>query len=199
MDWKQFISSIIGSLAWPAVVAYLLYLLRAQLGSLAARLTELTLPGGTKALFSAELIAAKDEALILAARSESTVLPATERRDEFHGAAEKSTFEGAGRSARQRITQKSVDVAEHIRRRIAEAPLQLRQEPYDFVFNVLYQQDGEKELYNTFTRIREISSVAYNSSETSIRMPDANSYDDICTVFIASFDKAFDAWLARVS
>lgn len=46
MEWKQFFASIIASLAWPAVLAYLLYLLRAQLGDLVGRISELTLPGG---------------------------------------------------------------------------------------------------------------------------------------------------------
>lgn len=55
MDWKQFFASVIASVAWPTVVGLLLYLLRRQLGGLAGRLNELSLPGGLKASFSKDL------------------------------------------------------------------------------------------------------------------------------------------------
>lgn len=55
MDWKQFFASVIGSVAWPAVVAVLLYLLRSQLSGLAERLKELSFPGGVKASFRDDL------------------------------------------------------------------------------------------------------------------------------------------------
>ncbi len=55
MDWLQFIASLVGSLAWPLVVALLLILLRGQLSGLAERLEELTLPGGAKAKFEKQL------------------------------------------------------------------------------------------------------------------------------------------------
>lgn len=51
MDWLQFFASIVSSLAWPALVAVLLLLLKGQLAGLAERLEELTLPGGAKAKF----------------------------------------------------------------------------------------------------------------------------------------------------
>jgi len=51
MGWKAFIASIIGSLAWPGIVAVLLIVLRKHLNSLAERIEEITLPGGTKAKF----------------------------------------------------------------------------------------------------------------------------------------------------
>ena len=45
MDWKQFFASVIGSIAWPAVVAVFLYLLRSQLSGLAERLIQFVLFG----------------------------------------------------------------------------------------------------------------------------------------------------------
>ena len=54
MDWKSFIASIVGSIAWPAVVAFILYLLKGQLAPLVQRLEELSFPGG-KAKFIKEL------------------------------------------------------------------------------------------------------------------------------------------------
>ncbi|QUS40516.1 hypothetical protein RPMA_18010 [Tardiphaga alba] len=55
MDGYQFTAALVGSLAWPAVVVVLLYLLRKQITGLAERLKELSLPGGMKATFEKEL------------------------------------------------------------------------------------------------------------------------------------------------
>ncbi|UPK01942.1 DUF4145 domain-containing protein [Bradyrhizobium sp. 170] len=60
MDWKQFFASVISSLAWPSVVGVLLWLLKDQLISLASRIEELTLPGGTKAKFERKLDEGRD-------------------------------------------------------------------------------------------------------------------------------------------
>jgi hypothetical protein len=70
MDWLQFTSSIIASLAWPSVLVVLLILLRKQLGSLATRLEELTLPGGAKAKFKEQLESSRDKAEEVAYESE---------------------------------------------------------------------------------------------------------------------------------
>lgn len=55
MDDLTFISKLVGSLAWPAVVVVLLFLLRPHLSGLTGRLEELTLPGGAKAKFVKQL------------------------------------------------------------------------------------------------------------------------------------------------
>jgi len=55
MDWKQFIASLVGSLAWPAAFLIFLFVIRKYLGGLVARVIELHLPGGAKAVFVAQL------------------------------------------------------------------------------------------------------------------------------------------------
>jgi hypothetical protein len=55
MNGYQLIASLVSSLAWPAVVGVLLYLLRNEINGLAVRLKELSLPGGMKATFEKEL------------------------------------------------------------------------------------------------------------------------------------------------
>jgi hypothetical protein len=59
MDWKAFVASIIGSLAWPAVVALLIIILRRQIVDLAERVQEISLPGGAKATFEKQLEVAR--------------------------------------------------------------------------------------------------------------------------------------------
>jgi hypothetical protein len=55
MDWLQFFASIIGSLAWPAVVLVVLWYNRHRLANLPDWIEELTLPGGTKVKFTRAL------------------------------------------------------------------------------------------------------------------------------------------------
>lgn len=52
MDYLQFTASLVGSLAWPGVVAFLLFLLRKQLVGLIARIIKAKLPGGIEVAFS---------------------------------------------------------------------------------------------------------------------------------------------------
>jgi hypothetical protein len=60
MDWKQFIASLVSSLAWPALLAFFLWLIRKRIGALLSRLIELHLPGGAKAVFAQELDRGRD-------------------------------------------------------------------------------------------------------------------------------------------
>ena len=69
MDWKAFIASIFGSLAWPFVVITLLVLLRKHLPGLAKRIEEITLPGGVKAKFDKALDEGRIESELVPAES----------------------------------------------------------------------------------------------------------------------------------
>lgn len=55
MDWKQFIASIVGSVAWPIAIMVIAAMFRKQLVALLRRLGELTLPGGYKITFKEHL------------------------------------------------------------------------------------------------------------------------------------------------
>jgi len=56
MDYLQFTAALVGSLAWPAVVAFLLFLLRKQLVALVARIINAKLPGGIEFAFTQGLV-----------------------------------------------------------------------------------------------------------------------------------------------
>jgi hypothetical protein len=60
MDWLQFIASLVSSLAWPALLAFFLWLIRKRIGALLSRMIELHLPGGAKAIFAQELDRGRD-------------------------------------------------------------------------------------------------------------------------------------------
>jgi hypothetical protein len=54
MDIYQFIASLVGSLAWPSLVAILLWINRGRLKNLPEWLQEMSLPGGWKVIFRKE-------------------------------------------------------------------------------------------------------------------------------------------------
>lgn len=73
MDWLTFFATVIGHLAWPAVVAVLLYLVRRQIGGLAERVEEITLPGGGRAKFLKALEVGREQAEAVAASKSTSV------------------------------------------------------------------------------------------------------------------------------
>jgi hypothetical protein len=75
MDWKAFLSSIVGSLAWPAVILVLFFLLRRNLPDLAERIEEITLPGGYKARFVRALEKGRIEAELAVTQAPNTSEP----------------------------------------------------------------------------------------------------------------------------
>lgn len=86
MDWMAFIASIVGSLAWPVVLVVLLVLLRKNLGGMAERIEEITLPGGAKAKFVKALDQARAEKELVSFESrplDRKVLMPDERRLEL--------------------------------------------------------------------------------------------------------------------
>lgn len=69
MDWLQFISSLIGSLAWPLAAVTLGFMFRAQVRKLLDKMKSLKAPGGIEASFSEDLKAAAAQAVIVEAAS----------------------------------------------------------------------------------------------------------------------------------
>src|SRR5262249_22744519 len=65
MDWKAFVASVVGSLAWPVVLAYFLFLFRDQLVGLPSRIEELTLPGGAGINLARQVDKVRDQAEIV--------------------------------------------------------------------------------------------------------------------------------------
>jgi hypothetical protein len=75
VDWLQFISNIVGALAWPLVAIAILVMVRKQLGPLVERIVELKLPGGAEAKFKEHLAASIEEAEKVALETELAAQP----------------------------------------------------------------------------------------------------------------------------
>jgi len=77
MDWKQFIATVIGHVAWPTVFVVLLVICRRQIASLADRLSELSY-GGAKLTFERKLM--EGATIIREAPEQPTLLPSQESK-----------------------------------------------------------------------------------------------------------------------
>jgi hypothetical protein len=75
MDWKEFISQVIGSLAWPLVTMFIVWQLRDKFGELLPRLKKFK-HKDTELEFS-ELVTE----LVLESKSEKNVVPASKSQD----------------------------------------------------------------------------------------------------------------------
>jgi hypothetical protein len=80
--WAK-IAEILGSLAWPALVAAILVAYRGHVAGLFNRITELTLPGGTKAVFERELERAAEKAAEIKPGAGLAVPPPPQPDDSF--------------------------------------------------------------------------------------------------------------------
>jgi hypothetical protein len=94
MDWKQFISSVVGSLAWPAAVAFLIYVFRQPIEGVIARLTKLK-GGGVEAEFGQYVEKAESAAL----RADLSVTPSTGASSDWPSSSGGAGWGTTGRSS----------------------------------------------------------------------------------------------------
>lgn len=192
MDGYQFtanviasIASVLGAWAWPAVIALLLFLLRPQLGALAQRLNELTLPGGAKASFHSELEATKAQAISLTARAEgSSTIESTisiERLEPINSPSEliRKSFE---------------EIDEFISAHIKNLPIEAKRAPADFLFYEIERKLGRKDVYDLYANLRRMHTTAMQSKPGNLRHEDAIQYIELCTIFEKIFVVAFSHW-----
>lgn len=192
MDWLQFsasaitsIAGLIGSLAWPVVAAFLIYLLRPQLASMAQRLTELSLPGGGKATFQTALASAANTVIAL----EATDMVVPEKTPE------KDPPTTSIVSAADRISNKFREVENTIRQKIAFLPLAQKKIPADFVYYDL-AIDGRGEIYKLYSKIRNLFMSASDAAPGDITEADAQKYEVICNAFLERFEREYYSWRA---
>jgi hypothetical protein len=187
MDWLQFTSSIIAAIAWPFVVLLLLVLLRKQLGSLATRLEELTLPGGTKAKFKEQLESGRDKAEEVASESD----PASPQKERV---PDDAFLELAKRFPEAAISQAWKEIEQvllEIRERLLGA--NSRQNLNSVVRRLRDQQliDGSaEELYLSLRQAR--NTAVHATDRTSITPGEALEYRDQVKVLVRLFRKVLE-------
>ncbi|MGU3475617.1 hypothetical protein [Methylobacterium sp. D48H] len=173
VDILQFISAIVGSLAWPLVVIYLLYLLRHQLSALAKRLQEISLPGGGGAKFRDEVREAQIKLDTIVEKEEgATVLIAPKPRID---------------TPRDKIRDRYTELENQMSLMIAQLPLEKRKIPADIIFHDLKRFESSYPLYKVYSTIRDLSHMAHFADEKALSDNDAEEFDELCTTFLAAF------------
>ncbi|QGY05484.1 hypothetical protein MMSR116_29030 [Methylobacterium mesophilicum SR1.6/6] len=174
MDLFQFISSIVGSLAWPAVIAYLLYLLRHQLSALAKRLQEISLPGGGGAKFRDEVREAQNKLEVIVENDEVITIS--------------NESKSRGVLPRDKIRSRYVDLENKMSVSISKLPLSKRKIPADFIFVDLRPYQGSYPLYDVYSKIRDLSFMAVHADEKALSNQDAKDFDELCETFFEAFE-----------
>jgi hypothetical protein len=182
LDWLQFTSSLIAALAWPSVAVVLLILLRKQLGSLATRLEELTLPGGAKAKFKEQLESSRDKA-------EEVALDTSQGQLEKQPGLDDAFLELAKRFPEAAVAQAWKEIEEvllQIRERLSTT--QARSNLNSVVRRLREQHliDGSAE--ELFINLRQARNTAVHVSEkASITPGEAVEYRDQVRVLVELF------------
>jgi hypothetical protein len=194
MDWLTFISSVVKSLAWPAVVAYLLYLLRPQLLSLADKIQEITLPWGISAKFSRELQRASED-------SERIQLPPPKISEQPDSAA----FRGVVGEDPQflELAAKHPDLAvldayKQVERKLIEGRSEFKVQGLDPSFVSFVRNLNEREIIDgdarqLFDHLRRLRNAAVHAGAPNIiTSGEAVAYKDLCDLFISALDFGFE-------
>lgn len=172
MDGYQFIAALVASLAWPAVVVVLLYLLRKQLTALAERLRELSLPGGMKATFEKELQVGREIVEQIPAQNPVPQLapPAPEEDNKLHRLAIEAP-DGAIVLAYIELEKSLRDVA--IKLGMGSKVTNQRSIMEELVKRNLVSQDASR-LFDSLRRAR--NSAAHSVSDQQVTTQDALEY-----------------------
>jgi len=160
MDWLQFISSVVGALAWPLVAIFLLSLVRKRLGPLMERLIELKLPGGTEAKFKEHLAASSEEA--------EEVALGTPARAEHRAAPDRAFLELAKNSPSAAILQSWKDVEALLQQIRERLPGMQSRHRFESVVRRLVDQkliDGSAE--RLYQNLRQARNTAVHTNDAA--------------------------------
>lgn len=185
MDGFQFASSIIGSIAWPLVVALLLFLLRHQLAALAKRVEEITFPGGGGAKFRDEVREIQTKIENITDVGPDTVVAKLPRtRNETPG---------------DKIRDRFFKLESEMSIILSQLPLEIRRQPSDFIFYDLRDFKGSYPLYEVYSRIRELANMALYADEKALNDKDVREFDELCNTFLEAFKIQFDEFKKRLA
>ncbi|MFF9549431.1 hypothetical protein [Methylobacterium fujisawaense] len=166
-------------------MALLLFLLRHQLAALAKRVEEISFPGGGGAKFRDEVRDAQSKLEKLTdsdPTAGTTALPP------------KRTV-----TPREKIRNRYADLEAAMSLILAQLPLDIRRQPSDFIFYDLRDFKGSYPLYEVYSRIRELASMALYADEKALSENDARDFDELCATFLEAFTIQFEEFRKRLA
>jgi hypothetical protein len=185
VDWFQFISSIVGSLAWPVAIAIVALIFKLPIERLLPRITNFEL-WGSKATFSSELQKAEETAeklpsVVEHARPESAAKP------------DDPYFELAERFPEAAVMD-SFKMVEAVFHEYAEE-LGVQQPANNRVILRLLMEEGfvSRDVYNLYGRVSDTRNAAVHADTRVISAGEAIAYRDLCEQLTKHLRKALKA------
>lgn len=204
MDLLTFISSIVGSLAWPLVAVLFILVFKKELTALARRLTKMTLPGGADLTFAEVLEETEKRIEIVEERIK--VSPAT---IEVRGGEVEARETGPGSSnelmndyewiAKTYPHQAVAEAYREVEQALKEAQKVLvKAQHSDATALGVFQKSGvlSREMFMLWLRLKRLRDTAVHSRETVISEEEALLYRELCRRFIEALSTASEAYAA---
>jgi hypothetical protein len=175
MDWKQFIASLVNSVAWPAMLAFFLWLIRERIGTLLSRMIELHLPGGAKAVFTQELDRGREALEKIDFLGRPEIVRRARTRDSL-SFEHKNALQASNEDPQWVILQAYNDVETHLNEARDKLGLSARM-PYPAVIKGLvnegYVEGGAVELFDSLRRGRN---AVVHASSREVTVAEAVEY-----------------------
>ncbi|MGB9152010.1 MAG: hypothetical protein WCD70_02870 [Alphaproteobacteria bacterium] len=184
MDWLSFISSLISSLAWPAVAAIFLFMMRGRIGilinALASRITKAKLPGGIELEFSEKIEEAREESEVLAMEGK-LVAAFKQNQPESLAKVEDKYLTLAQVSPEAAVLEAFKEVEMAIMDNKAELPEIKGGNLFAFVRQLHLAEFIDQKVVDQFQRVRELRNLAVHSKEPlAISIGEAMEYRSLC-------------------
>ena len=192
MDWLTFISNSISALAWPVVALILMFFLRKNLVNLADRLQELTLPGGTKAIFRKELDEARRSAETLSVAGDAA-------QSRLQTPPNDKILELAKTFPEAAILEAYKDVERVIFQLETDDEKRGGQNPTEIVMTLFSMGFISDEVVNLFKRVRSVRNAAVHVTGKTITPGEALEYRALCLDLIQSLGEGFSKLEKRAS
>lgn len=186
MDWLEFTSSIVSSVAWPLAFVTAAVVFKNPLQELLKRMTDVEL-WGSKATFASELKKAEKTAhKIRRVSGKVGTAPAIARDDEYLKLAER--YPGAAVLQSFKKVEAVLDEWQDAQG-MTHPPT--NEGFVQWLVQDGYLSDEEYELYKSVLRTRNI---AVHDFEKSVSTGEALAYRDLCDKVVSYLNRAIDGW-----
>ena len=189
MDWLQFISSIVGSIAWPVAIAIVALIFKKPLQDLLPRITDFEL-WGSKATFAKELKQAEEAA--------DRIEPQPGPRIESSITPDDPYLELAERFPEAAVIESYKTVEQYLSGISTSATSERRSTPREIVQSLAREGRISRDVYNLFRRIMETRNAAVHSGDKTISSGEAIAYRDLCDTLVTALKVAVDGLMNEV-
>jgi uncharacterized protein YutE (UPF0331/DUF86 family) len=181
MDWLQFISSIVGSIAWPVAIAIVALIFKKPLQDLLSRITDFEL-WGSKATFTKELKQAEEAA--------DRIEPQPRLRIDSSITPDDPYLELAERFPEAAVIKSYKMVEQYVSEISTSATSGRRSTPREIVQSLVREGRISHDVYNLFRQIMNTRNAAVHAGGKTISPGEAIAYRDLCDRLVTALKSA---------